>query len=112
MLGGCGGAPGSDPAAVQSRLVAVADALDRCTAKTGDARKCTSADALGELPGDVELGGGNGQVEINASRPTRYQLTSTADGGGEFALLAQPVGARKRVCTPAGKSGCPEAGAW
>lgn len=97
---------------MQTQLVAVADALDRCTAKTGDARKCTSVDALGELPAGVKLGEGDGSVAINASRPTRYQLTAKADGGSEFALLAQPVGARKRVCTPAGKDGCPEAGAW
>lgn len=111
-LSACGGSASTDPTAVQENLVAVADALDRCTAKSGDARKCTSEDALGDLPGSVELGGGDGQVKINASKPTRYQLTSSVDGDTQFAILAQPVGARKRVCSPAGKSGCPKQGAW
>lgn len=111
-LAGCGGSAPSDAASVKAHLVVVADALDACVAKHGDARKCVDTDALGSLPGGVELGDGDGQIEIDASRPTRYQLTAKADGGARYAVLAQPVGARKRVCTPAGSSACGKDGRW
>lgn len=107
----CGGSAASDAASVQQNLVVVADALDRCVGQQGDARKCTDEDALGDLSG-ATLGGGSGEVEINASKPTRYQLTAKADGDVSYAILAQPVGARKRVCSPVGTGGCPQRGVW
>lgn len=113
-LAGCGGSDPVSAKTAQDRLVRVADALDACVAKTNDARACATAKALG-LPGadaDALLGDGTGQVEINATRPLRYGLISDVGDDVEFAILAQPVGARKRVCKPAGEGACPKGGVW
>ena len=74
-------------------------------------RQCSDPKVLGDL-GGAELGSDDGAVDLNASSATRYQLTIKADGGASFAILAQPVGARKRVCQPAGQAGCPKGGKW
>lgn len=115
VLVGCGsgstGGGAVSAATAQSQLVAVADRLDACYAKQNDTRKCTSADALGDV-GDAQLGDGEGEVLVQATKPTRYQLTMKVDARTTFAILVQPVGARKRVCTPAGEGGCPKAGTW
>lgn len=96
--------------AAQQQLVAVADRLDACYAKRGDTRKCTGDQAVG---GDgTELGDGPGEVQVAATKPTRYQLTMKVDDRTSFAILAQPVGARKRVCAPAGTDGCQKGGVW
>lgn len=95
----------------QQQLVAVADRVDACYAKRNDTRQCTDADALGDL-GGAKLGDGTGEVNVNASKPTRYQLTMHVDDRTSFAILVQPVGARKRVCSPAGSGGCPKGGMW
>lgn len=109
-LSACGdGGPVSSSAA-QQQLVAVADRLDACYATRGDARKCTDDQSLG---GDgTQLGEGTGEVQVAATRPTRYQLTIKVDDRTSFAILVQPVGARKRVCAPAGAGGCPKGGVW
>lgn len=111
-LTACGGAGGSvDAATAQQQLVAVADLVDACYAKRNDTRQCTDEQALGEL-GDAKLGDGTGEVHVSASKPTRYQVTMKVDDRTSFAILVQPVGARKRVCTPAGAGGCPKGGMW
>ncbi|MBO9533004.1 MAG: hypothetical protein J7513_08530 [Solirubrobacteraceae bacterium] len=95
----------------QQQLVLVADRVDACYAKTGDVRKCTDAAALGDL-GEAKLGAGTGVVDLDATQPTRYQVTMKVDDRTSFAILVQPVGARKRVCSPEGAGGCPKGGAW
>jgi hypothetical protein len=112
VLGACGGAGGGaiSSSAAQQQLVAVADRLDACYAQRGDARKCTDDQIVG---GDgAQLGEGPGEVQVAATRPTRYQLTMKVDDRTRFAILVQPVGARKRVCSPAGAGGCPKDGVW
>jgi hypothetical protein len=89
----------------------VADELDACYARRGDARKCAAADALPGADG-AALGDGTGEIAVSVTRPTRYQLTLKVDDRTSFAILAQPVGARKRVCSPAGAGGCPKGGVW
>ena len=113
ILAGCGGAAGApvDAATAQSQLVTVADRLDACYANRGDTRKCTTADALGDM-GETKLGDGTGEVLVHATKPTRYQLTMKVNDRATFAILVQPVGARKRMCTPSGESGCPKGGKW
>lgn len=113
-IAGCGG---SDPVSAQTaeaRLVRVADALDACVARTNDARECTAPKALGlsEVDGETLLGSGTGQVDVRATKPLRYQLVADVGDDVQFALLAQPVGARKRVCRPAGEGECPKGGVW
>lgn len=114
LVGGCGGSEPISATTAEARLIRVADALDACVAKTNDARKCTSSAALG-LSGseaDAVLGSAAGQVQINATKALRYQLISDLGDDVEFAILAQPVGARKRVCKPAGEGQCPTGGVW
>lgn len=112
-LAACGGDPVSAKT-VEDRLVRVADALDACVAKTNDVRDCASGKALGlsEADADALLGDGRGEVAITATKPLRYQLVSDVGDDVEFAILAQPVGARKRVCKPAGEGECPKGGVW
>ncbi len=88
----------------------IADRLDACFAQRGDARKCTGEQVLGA--DGAELGTGAGQLQVAATKPTRYQLTMRVDDRTSFAILAQPVGARKRVCAPAGTDGCRKGGVW
>lgn len=106
--GGPAGSVASTPDAAQRQLIAAADRLDACFAKRSDTRKCTGEDTLGDAP----LGDGAGEIQVNATRPTRYQLTIKVDDRTSFAILAQPVGARKRVCAPAGAGGCEKGGVW
>lgn len=114
LLAGCGGSDPVSAKTAEDRLVRVADALDACVAKTNDAVKCTSAKALGLSAEDADalLGSGTGQVEVSATKPLRYQLVSDVGDDVQFAILAQPVGARKRVCKPAGEGECPKGGVW
>ena len=111
-LGGCGGGDPVSADVIEQRLVAVADQVDACFAKTNDARKCADAKALGDADGKLSLGDGNGEVDISATKPLRYQLVSKAGDDVEFAILVQPIGARKRVCKPAGQGPCPNGGVW
>ena len=113
ILAACGGSSAGpvDAAAAKAQLVAVADRLDACYAKRGDTRKCKTAEALGDV-GDAKLGNGTGEVVVIATKPTRYQLTMKVDDRTTFAILVQPVGARKRVCTPSGENGCLKGGKW
>lgn len=108
---GCGG-PSVDAAALKTQLTGVADVLDRCVAKTNDARKCTRSSALGTLPAGAELGSDVGQITARADRALRYELKADAGDDVTFSVIAQPVGARKRVCGPAGRGDCPAGGAW
>jgi hypothetical protein len=111
LLAGCGG--GSvDTSALEKQLTTVADAVDACVAKTNDARKCASAAQVGKLPSDVKLGSGDGEIQIHATKALRYQLVAKAGDKVQFGILAQPVGARKRVCLPAGEGSCPKGGVW
>jgi hypothetical protein len=111
LFGACGAGSGVSASTAQQRLVAVADRVDACFGTRGDVRKCTAPDALGDL-GDASLGDGPGDVALEASQPTRYQLTMKVDDRTSFAILVQPVGARRRVCAPAGAAGCPKGGTW
>lgn len=108
----CGGGEPVSAKTAEARLVRVADALDACVAKTNDARACTKAESLGLRDADGLLGDGDGQVAVNASKALRYQLVTSVGDDVEFAILAQPVGARKRVCKPAGEGACPDGGVW
>lgn len=114
LLGGCGGSDPVSAKTAEDRLVRVADALDACVAKTNDARRCTTAKALGLSDADAEslLGDGTGQVDVSATKALRYQLVADVGDDVQFAILAQPVGARKRVCKPAGEGECPKGGVW
>ena len=49
---------------------------------------------------------------VDLREPTRYRLTMHVDDRTSFAFFVQPVGARKRVCSPAGSGGCPKGGMW
>ncbi len=112
-LAGCGS--GGDPVSadvLQQRLVTVADRVDACFAKTNDARKCADAEALGDASGSLHLGDGVGEVDVSATKPLRYQLVADAGDDVEFAILVQPIGARKRVCKPAGQGECSKDGVW
>lgn len=107
---GCGSA---DVGALKAQLGGVADAVDGCVAKTNDARRCVNGATLGPLlPEDVEIGSGTGQIAIRAPRPLRYALIGNAGDGATFSITAEPVGARKRTCEPAGVGDCPKGGAW
>ncbi|MEH3052740.1 MAG: hypothetical protein PGN13_01875 [Patulibacter minatonensis] len=111
LLTACGGDSDGgavDPETARKQLVVVADRLDRCYAKTYDARKCTTTDALGGAP----TGDGVGQLQITADRPTRYRLAMKIDDRAQFSITAAPVGARLRECTPAGAGSCPKTGVW
>lgn len=112
VIAGCGTGSGGavSSSAAQQQLVAVADRLDACYAKRGDTRKCTDDQAVGGE--GTQLGEGTGQVQVAATKPTRYQVTMRVDDRRSFAILAQPVGARKRVCAPAGSDGCEKGGVW
>jgi hypothetical protein len=110
LIAGCGGSV--DTAQLEKNLTSVANAIDSCVAKTNDARKCNTAAELGKVPADVKLGDGDGEIQINATKALRYQLTAKAGDKVRFGILAQPVGARKRVCLPAGEGSCPKGGVW
>lgn len=97
---------------LEQRLVAVADKVDACFAKTNDARKCADAEALGDESGALHLGDGTGEVDVNATKPLRYHLVAKAGDDVEFGILVQPIGARKRVCKPAGQGECSKDGVW
>ncbi|MDO9355221.1 MAG: hypothetical protein Q7T55_16100 [Solirubrobacteraceae bacterium] len=111
LLPGCGGGD-VDTVALRTQLSGVADALDRCVGKTNDARKCATAQALGDLPDGTELGSAPGQIRIQANRALRYELVAEVGDDVQFSVLAAPVGARKRYCLPAGRGDCPNSGAW
>ncbi len=111
-LTGCGGSDPVSAGVIEQRLVAVADAVDQCFTKTNDARKCTSGEALGSDDEALHLGDGVGQVDLSSAKPLRYQAVAKAGDDVEFAILVQPIGARKRVCKPSGQGGCPKDGVW
>ncbi len=110
-LAGCGDKT-VDTAALKQQLSGVADALDACVAKTSDARKCTTEEALGKLPDGTELGADTGQIKVQANKPLRYELVAEVGDDVQFSVVAAPVGARKRFCLPAGRGDCPNSGAW
>lgn len=111
-LGGCGGSEPVSGEVLEQRLVAVADAVDACFAKTSDARKCTDGKALGRSDEALHLGDGIGEVELTATKPLRYQVVAKAGDDVEFAILVQPIGARKRICKPQGTAPCSKDGVW
>lgn len=111
-LAGCGGADPVSAEVLEQRLTTVADAVDQCFAKTNDARKCVTGQALGSDDETLHLGDGVGEVSLTSAKPLRYQAVAQAGDDVEFAILVQPIGARTRVCRPAGEGGCPKDGVW
>ena len=76
-----------------------------------------SCDTLAELPNTgLSYGTGSGQVSVTAATASTYTVTAKSKAGGAtshtFTIEKTGTGDSVRGCTPVGKGGCPNSGAW
>ena len=76
-----------------------------------------SCDTAAELPNTgLSYGTGAGQVQVSASAANTYTVSAVSKAGGSalhtFTIEKTAAGNSVRACTPTGKGGCPNSGAW
>jgi type IV pilus assembly protein PilA len=76
-----------------------------------------SCDTAAELPNTgLSYGTGAGQVQVSASTASTYTISAVSKAGGAtphtFTIEKTSTGDSVRACTPTGKGGCPNSGAW
>ena len=88
--------------------------VESCFATEQDYTACDDAAALGNT--GLDIGTGNGQVQVAATSATEYTVTAkskaTTGGVHTFEIEKQADGRSIRSCTPTGKGGCPTSGDW
>ena len=60
----------------------------------------------------LNLGAGNGQVEITASGAATYTIVAHSNSGGTFTISKPASGVLARTCSNKGKGACPSSGNW
>ena len=76
-----------------------------------------SCDTAAELPNTgLSYGTGAGQVQVTAATVSTYTVSAVSKAGGAtphtFTIQKTGTGDSVRACTPTGKGGCPNSGAW
>jgi len=98
-------------AEAKSRANRVLDDLKSCFSyEVGDYQDCATADRLNST--QVPIGSGLGSVDVDASSPATFELTSRSESGQVFVIENFATGEEVRTCTPPGDGGCPLDGRW
>jgi hypothetical protein len=98
-------------AEAKSRANRVLDALKSCFFnEVGDYQECATADRLGST--NLPIGSGVGSVEVDATSPATFDLTSRSETGQAFLIQNFVTGEEVRTCKPPGDGGCPPDGRW
>jgi hypothetical protein len=98
-------------AEAKSRANRVLDGLKSCFFyDLNDYQRCATAERLEST--QVPIGSGVGSVEVEATSPTTFDLTSRSQSGQVFFIQNFVSGEEVRTCTPRGDGGCPPDGRW
>jgi hypothetical protein len=98
-------------AEAKSRANRVLDALKSCFFyDLNDYQRCARAESLESS--QVPIGSGVGSVEVDATSPATFELTSRSQSGQVFFIQNFVSGEEVRTCTPRGDGGCPPDGRW
>jgi hypothetical protein len=98
-------------AEAKSRANRVLDALKSCFLyDINDYRRCATAESVDST--QVPIGSGVGSVEVDATSPATFELTSRSESGQVFFIENFVSGEEVRTCTSRGDGGCPPDGRW
>jgi prepilin-type N-terminal cleavage/methylation domain-containing protein len=106
---------GGYDAAAKSDTAALASLLEQCWVKEDDFRQCDTEAKLTGDPADktgLPIGGGRGQVRIEAATVDTYRLTAQSRSGTDYTIVRPASGARERTCTRSNRGGCAPDGTW
>ena len=84
--------------------------VESCFTTTQDYGQCLTAAQLGTT--GLNLGTGQGQVNVTSSGTTSYQITGYSKSGNSFVITKTNGGAPTRSCTTTGQGACPSSGSW
>jgi hypothetical protein len=97
-------------AEAKSRANRVLDALKSCFFyDLRDYELCGKSESLET---QVSIGSGVGSVEVDASSPASFRLTSRSESGQVFFIDNTVEGEELRTCQARGAGGCPPDGRW
>jgi hypothetical protein len=98
-------------AEAKSRANRVLDALKSCFFyELGDYERCATTDEVRAI--QMPIGSGVGSVEVIASSPATFEITSRSESGQVFLIENTVQGEEVRTCRPLGGGGCPPDGRW
>ena len=83
--------------------------VESCYADTQDYGQCLNAN-LGTT--GLNLGNGQGQVEVTAGAGNSYTIVGHSKSGNNFTISKANGGAPTRSCTTASSGGCKAGGTW
>ncbi len=84
--------------------------LESCYSQDQDYTNCDESQEV-ETSG-LNIGTGDGQVEINDADADGYVVIGHSKSGNDFTITKTGGGAPTRTCTEAGEGGCPSGGSW
>jgi hypothetical protein len=94
----------------QSQARNLVSFIESCFTSTQDYRSCDEKD-LADGPPEGELGGDEGQAEVESASRGAYTVVAHSESGNSFSVEKQGFDLR-RVCTTAGQGACPATGTW
>jgi type IV pilus assembly protein PilA len=84
--------------------------LEACHATSEDYQLCDTAAELGTT--GLDIGSGQGQVEVTTSCVSSYTIVGHSKSGNNFTITKGTDGAVTRSCTNAGSGSCLSSGTW
>jgi type IV pilus assembly protein PilA len=114
-VGGCGGGGSSKKSSSSSEAPSAQQQVrDDATAKSGAREAITELEACYVDQMDYAPCAANATGAGITAKGTAagYMVTAASRSGNAFVIAKADDGSLTRTCTPAGKGGCPAAGAW
>ena len=84
--------------------------VESCFADSQDYANCTTATQLGTT--GLNLGSGQGQVEVTSGSGSSYTIVGHSKSGNNFTITKTSGGTPTRTCTTTGQGSCPSSGTW
>ena len=85
--------------------------VESCYATSNSYANCATEAQLG-APTGLDVGSGQGQVEVTVHTATAYTIVAHSKSGNNFTIARDDTGAKTYTCTTTGKAGCPGNGNW
>lgn len=104
-----GGRPDADSNAKSDARNMVSQ-VESCFTDSEDYAKCQTAAALGDT--GLNIGSGQGQVEVTKATATTYQVVARSKTGDAFTITKRGDGTLARTCTSPGGGACQPGGTW